>query len=244
MSAQRLMALAVAGCSAALACAGPVLLEDHRAISVFAQATDSQGEGPPVGPFVISPSGSGAFFAEQQAVTASAPGFGFSAIAGAIQFSQFHDGAGIRFGADGAAEVQADLLDQQGSAVTDSSSVVRLIFQLSQDTPYDLSGELTTFAIGDVEARASVTLRAQGASTPWFERASSGAYESSGVLEVGVWVLEVRAEAHSAALLSDPFDSSSAVASFRRVEFVLIPAPGTVAMIGAVGALAGRRRRR
>jgi hypothetical protein len=225
-----------------LASASPVLVEDIRDISVFAQASDSSGEGPPVGPVIISRSAPGAFFAEQRAVSANSPAFGVSAIAGGVQFSRFHAGSGVHFEADGAAEVQVDLLDLDGTGQAESLVSVCLVFELSEDTPYTLAGELTTFAIGGVASDARVTLRAMSGVSPWFERTMAGAFESSGVLEEGTWVLELLADAHSAPL-PDAFESSNAVASFRGVHFVLVPAPGSVVLLGGAGVLTLRRRR-
>ncbi|MFI4898384.1 MAG: hypothetical protein ACIARR_11220 [Phycisphaerales bacterium JB059] len=224
------------------AIASPVLLEDAREISVFAQASDPSGEGPPIGPVIISPSAPGAFFAEQRAVVANSPAFGASAISGGVQFSRFHAGPGVHFEADGAAEAQVDLLDPEATGQAESLVSVRLVFELSEDTPYTLAGELTMFAIGGVASEVRVTLRAGSGVSPWFERTAAGGFDSSGVLEEGTWVLELLADAHSAPL-PDAFESSSAVASFRGVHFILTPAPGVVGMMGVAGTLACRRRR-
>lgn len=221
----------------------PVLIEDTREISVFAQAFDSQGEGPPVGPVIISRGAPGAFFAEQRAVSANAPGFGATAVAGALQFSRFVDGPGVHFIADGSAEIQVDLLDPEAGASAVATTEVRLVFELAEDTPYDLSGELTMFAVGDVESEVRVSLAPAGGVSPWFEQASAGAFESSGVLEQGTWVLELHALARSAELLPDPFESSNAVATFRNLEFILVPAPGPVGVLAVLGLLTSRRRR-
>lgn len=241
MRSQPLLVMLALATSSALS--APILVEDTREISVFALAYDSQGEGPPVGPVIISRSAPGAFFAEQRAVSANAPGFGASAVAGAIQFSQFHDAPGLHFSADGAAEVQVDLLDPLGGADTIAQTTVRLVFRLTQDTPFELSGELTMFSLGDVSSQSAVSLSAAEGSTPVFERALPGAFDAAGVLEQGVWVLELHALARSEALLPDPFESSNAVGSFRDIEFVLAPAPGSIVALAMLGWLAPARRR-
>lgn len=229
--------------TASPALGAPVLLEDTRELSVYAQAFDAKGEGDPVGPVILSRSAPGAFFAEQRAVSANAPGFGATAVAGAIQFTQFHDAPGLDFSGDGAAEVQVDLLDPLGGADAIAQTTVRLVFQLFEDTRYDLGGQLTLFSLGDVSSEARVSLRAATAAESVFERSTSGAFGSSGVLEEGVWVFELVATAQSAAVLPNPFESSNAVASFREVRFVLVPAPGAATAMVVIAALSARRRR-
>ena len=134
------------------------------------------------------------------------------------------------------------MLDPLGSAQAVSAVGVRLVFELSQDTPYDLTGELTMFAIGAVASDVRVSLSAAGGGAPWFEQTLAGAFHTRGVLEEGTWVLEISADAYADPSI-DPLESSNAVATFRGVHFVLVPAPGPVALLALAGAWAHRRRR-
>ncbi len=232
----------VVGCSAALAGAGPVLIEDHRSISAFAHATDAGGAGVVSGPNVTTLGVPGGGFGGLEAANSFGGNFDAVAAAGTKQFS-FFEGAGFtRFSADAIAEVVADRRSLTDTANAISETSIRLVLFLDADTPFEIAGELRAFEIGGGSTSVLVSLRAVDASGAVFERHDVGTFQGSGTLEKGTWVFELLARASAS---SDPMDAESlnAQAIFRDVRLSLAPSPtSTAPLAGAVLILARRRR--
>jgi len=224
--------------------AGPVLLEDERVLSAFAHSIDAGGDGLIDGPNVTSLGVLGGFYSDTVRADSSGGNFNAVSIAGTDHLSFFESGSPFTFNASGSAQVLTKAREGASLAEAWSTNSLYLRIELDADTPFELEGAMGRYVNGDAESSVRVSVRREGDANALYERTASGSFSTAGTLDEGLWIFEIFAEASVLSSGSGLSDSSSG-AFFGEIRFALIPAPGSIGLLGvlALGRTARRRRR-